>query len=231
MGRFILLALMVATVAGCDRFPDLSIQVAANLKPVGADCTITADQTDLVSIGRYDLDYGETYRSYRINPRIESYLISNALEFQGTQTNVQITSFELTLLLPDGTQPDLGGLDNPYTQGASSPLIPPSTSPGTPSTGFASAIGIPANYIGPVVNALISSGFDSIVLEIRANGTTTGGFSNQSPPFSWPITFCNGCLGTTCEEPAVEGDPVEGSCFPGQDSWQWCATIVPATTP
>ncbi|MGD8609285.1 MAG: hypothetical protein PVH21_18445 [Myxococcales bacterium] len=228
MRRFILLALMVVTVAGCDRFPDLSIQVTANLKPTTNNCTVTADQEQLVSIGRYDRNYGG---SYRIIPRIESYLVNNGLEFQGSQGNVQIESFELTILLPDGTQPDFGDLPNPYTQGASSAVIPASTSPGTPSLGFATAIGIPENYIGPVVDALDSTGFDSIVLEIRANGKTAGGFSNQSPPFSWPVTFCSGCLGTTCEEPAMVGDPTDGSCLPGQDSWQYCAEITPAATP
>ena len=46
MSRFILaviVLMLVVTVAGCNRFPDLSIQVTANLEP---GCGITADQEE-----------------------------------------------------------------------------------------------------------------------------------------------------------------------------------------
>ena len=45
MSRFILVPMMLAatlavTVAGCNRFPDLSIQVTANPQPDATDCGV-----------------------------------------------------------------------------------------------------------------------------------------------------------------------------------------------
>jgi hypothetical protein len=220
MRRFILVALMAVPVAGCDRFPDLSIQVAANLLPSDSSCTITADQEDVLLGGTIDLS---VTRDYVINPQIESYLIDNSLDFQGTQNNMQVDSLDITILLPDHTRPDLGAdLPNPY-QVTTSVVIPPSTSPGSPSFGAASAIGIPSSYYDALSAIVSSTGFTSIVLEIRANGTTSGGFSNQSPSFFWPVYFCNGCLGIVCEE----AGQLDDSCYPGQDVWQYCASVVP----
>ena len=228
MRRFILVALMVVTVAGCDRFPDLSIQVIANLQPSSGDCTITSDQTEVLLGGTFDL--APSARPYIINPQIASYLINNNLEFQASQNNMQVDSFDITILLPDHTQPDFGAdLPNPYRV-TTSVVIPPATSAGSSSLGAASAIGIPASYYDALVEIANTTGFESVVMEIRANGTTAGGFSQQSPAFFWPVYFCNGCLGTTCEPPLVVGDPAPDSCYPGQDIWQYCAEIV-ATTP
>ena len=229
MRRFILVALMVVTVAGCDRFPDLSIQIVANLPPSAGDCTVMANQTEVLFGGTFDLAPSNG-RPYFINPQIESYLVNNNLEFQASQNNMQVDSFDITILLPDHTQPDFGAdLPNPYRV-TTSVVIPPATSAGSGSLGVASAIGIPASYYDALLNIESSTGFESIVLEIRANGTTAGGFSQQSPAFFWPVYFCNGCLGTTCEPPLVVGDPAPDSCYPGQDIWQYCAEIV-ATTP
>ncbi|MFZ1866726.1 MAG: hypothetical protein WAU39_21070 [Polyangiales bacterium] len=227
MRRFILVALMVVTVAGCDRFPDLSIQVVANLPPSAGDCTIMASQTEVLFGGLFDLAPSNA-RPYFINPKIESFLYNNSLDFQGAQ-NMQIESFDLTILLPDHSQPDFGSdLPNPYRQPTSA-VIPPATSPGSSTSGVASAIGIPAAYYGALQDIESTTGFDSILLEIRANGTTSGNFSQQSPSFFWPVSFCNGCLGTTCEPPLEAGSPAPDSCYPGQDIWEYCAAI--AATP
>jgi hypothetical protein len=223
MRRFILVPLILLAAAGCDRFPDLSVQITANLAPSEGDCTISADQEETVLGGVYDL---AVQRPYIINPRIESYLVSNNLEFQGATQQFEVNSFDITILLPDRTKPEFGeGFPNPYNE-RTTVVIPPNESPGSSSAGATSAIGIPASYYDVLVDIVDTTGFDSIVLEIRANGETAGGFSQQSPPFYWPVHFCFGCLGAICEEPAREGDPVEDACYPGQDGWQYCAEIV-----
>ena len=45
MRRIILMALVLAvTVAGCNRFPDLSVQITANLAPDESSCSISPEQ-------------------------------------------------------------------------------------------------------------------------------------------------------------------------------------------
>ena len=55
------------------------------------------------------------------------------------------------------------------------------------------------------------------LLEVRAGGTTFGGFSQRSAPFRWPIDFCEGCLNNCF----ADADELENSCLPGQD---WCCS-------
>lgn len=227
MSRFILVPTMLAvtlavTVAGCNRFPDLSLQIESNLAPDETDCSVTDDQDTVLPAGRLDLAFGP--RDYIITPRVESYIVTNALEFQAEQGNIQVTSFEITILLPDGTKPVLAGdLPNPY-QVATSAVLPPSEEGGDVSQSAAFALAIPSSYYDALLGIVADTGFQSISIDIRANGTTAGGFSQQSPPFRWPIEFCNGCLGTVCVEPAEVLDAV--GCFPGQDLWAYCAVIV-----
>lgn len=228
MSRIIFVAMMLAVaIAGCNRFPDLTLQVTANLQPDDTNCSVSATQEEVVPRGQYDL---AIVRDYLMTPRIESYLVDNTIEIQAPQSNISVTGFDVTIKLPDGVIPELsGGLPNPYTV-TSTVVIPPSEAIGQVSSGAALARMIPANYHQALVDLSNASGFDSIVIDVRANGTTSGGFSNQSPPFSWPIDFCSGCLGTTCPPPAEVGDGV--GCFPGQDNWQYCVEIVdPEATP
>lgn len=231
MSRFILVPMMLAvtlavTVAGCNRFPDLSLQIESILAPDDTDCSVTDDQDTVLPAGRLDLAFGP--RDYIITPRIESYIVSNALEFQAEQGNMQVTSFEITILLPDGTKPVLAGdLPNPY-QVATSAVLPPSEEEGGVSQSAAFALAIPSSYHDALLAIVADTGFQSISIDIRANGTTAGGFSQQSPPFRWPIEFCNGCLGIVCTfEEAAESV----GCFPGQDFWPYCATILPPAAP
>jgi hypothetical protein len=221
MSRFILVAMLVAvTVAGCNRFPDNGLQIVANLPP-NEKCILSADQDVRLLGGRYDLWYVGV--DYVIAPLLQSYLISNALEFQGEQNNIQVTNFDITILLPDGTVPTLpDGLVNPYRVDTSA-VLEAGEEGGAPSEEVAFAIGIPASYQSAL------QGIPSVILEIRAGGTTFGGFSQRSAPFLWPVDLCAGCLGATCEEPAELGDPL--GCYPGQDVWQYCAEIVPAAAP
>ena len=236
MSRFILaviVLMLVVTVAGCNRFPDLSIQVTANLEP---GCSVTPEQEEFLSLGLIDLNY---LSGYFVAPLIESYIISNALEFQAEQGNIQIDSLSITILLPDGTQPLLAGdLPNPYNVAASL-VIPANESQGV-TKGATFVVAIPLSYRDALLAIIADTGFEEIFIDIRANGTTAGGFSQTSPPFRWPIVFCEGCLGVTCEAPENGpppqlGDPAdEDQCFPGQDVWRYCAAVVappPTTTP
>jgi hypothetical protein len=224
MSRIILMAIALAvTVAGCNRFPDLTIQVTANLAPDDSSCVIDANQDTVLLRGMYDFDAPEF--DYFITPRIESYIIDASIESQAPQGNIQITSFEITIKLPDGTIPELeGGLPNPY-QVTTNAVIPPSQILGGTSRGAAAAPAIPESYAAAFESLITSSPFDSAIIDIRANGVTSGGFHQTSPPFSWPIDTCNGCLGIpVCE--SVE----EIGCFPGQDVWAYCNAVVPPST-
>ncbi|MBW2378817.1 MAG: hypothetical protein JRG70_04575 [Deltaproteobacteria bacterium] len=222
MSRFILVAtLMAVTVAGCNRFPDNGLQIAANLPPDDA-CLLSPDQDSRLLRGRYDLSYAGA--DYLIALLLQSFLISNALEFQGEQGNLQVTNFDITLLLPDGTIPTLpDGLVNPYRVDTSAVL--PVSEGGTPSEDVAAAIGIPASY-QDALRGLLAGGQSSILLDIRAGGTTAGGFSQRSGPFLWPVDLCEGCLGVVCE---TIDELDETSCLKGQDIWPYCASVVPPT--
>ena len=221
MSRFIFVAMLVAvTVAGCNRFPDNGLQIVANLPP-DENCLLSADQDLRLLRGLYDLSYVGV--DYVISPLLQSYLISNALEFQAEQNNIQVNNFDITILLPGGSMPTLPeGFVNPYRVDTSA-VLEAGEEGGAPSEDVAFAIGIPASYQSAL------QGIPSVILEIRAGGTTFGGFSQRSAPFLWPVDLCAGCLGATCEEPAKLGDPL--GCYPGQDVWPYCAEIVPAAAP
>ena len=218
MSRFILVPMMLAvTVAGCNRFPDLSIQVVANLQP-SDECTIDANQEEILFRGLYDLNI---VRDYFVTPLIESYLVTNGIEIQGESQNIQVNTMEITIVLPDGSIPTLAGeLPNPFTV-TTSATIPANEASGGVSQGAAAAIGIPASYHSALLAIVAETGFQSIVLDIRAKGTTSGGFTQQSAPFRWPVEFFQGCL-LNCSVEA-EAD-VADACFPGQDNWQYCPT-------
>lgn len=228
MSRFILVAIVAAvTVAGCNRFPDNGLQIIANLPPDGS-CVLSADQDTRLLRGLYDISYvapdGSGPRDYVIAPLLQSFLISTSLEFQAEQANLQVTNFDITILLPDGTVPTLpGGLVNPYRVDTSAFLAV--SEGGTPTQEVAAATGIPASY-QDALRALLAAGFSSVVLDIRAGATTFGGFSQRSAPFRWPVDICEGCL-----EICVADEDVVNSCLPGQDVWPYCTVVVPPAAP
>jgi hypothetical protein len=212
MSRFILVATMVAvTIAGCNRFPDNGLQIVADLPP-DSSCIVGADQDTRLFRGLYDLAYrtrGGQPVDYVVALLLQSYIISNRLEFQGEQGNLQVDNLEITILLPDGSAPPFPeGVPNPYSVDTSAVLATATGS--TPSQEVAAATGIPAAYQD------LLRGYPSIILEIRAGGTTFGGFSQRSAPFRWPVDLCEGCL-LDCQS-----DEVEDSCLPGQDIWPYC---------
>ena len=215
MSRIILMAMVLAvTVAGCNRFPDNGLQITADLLPDDA-CFVAGDQAERLLGGLWDVSYRDpssgAIPDYTVALQLSSYLVQNALEFQGEQNNLQVTNYDITILLPDGSMPDLGGLENPYRV-LTSAVIPASPPGSDPSLDVGVATGIPGSY-QPAVEAL---GVNSVVLDIRAGGTTFGGFSQRSAPFLWTVRLCDGCLNNCAAE------DVEGSCLPGQDVWPYC---------
>jgi hypothetical protein len=217
--------MMVAvTVAGCDRFPDNGLQIVANLPPDDS-CVFAADLEVRLLRGRYDISYlnlvsGEP-SDYIIALLLESYFISNALEFQAEQGNLQVTNFDITILLPDGSLPTLpADLVNPYRVDTTAVL--PVSEGEAPTREVAAAVGIPASY-GAALR-----GIPSVLLEIHAIGTTFGGFTQRSAPFRWPVDICEGCLTV----PLCTVEQWEGSCLPGQDLWLGCESVeLPDETP
>jgi len=223
MSRIILIAMALAvTVAGCNRFPDNGLQITANLLPDN-DCFVRGDQDERLLRGVYDIGLTEVVgipSDYLVALKLESYLISNALEFQANQNNIQVDNYDITILLPDGSKPALpDNLVNPYRV-TTSAVIPATTAGSTANEDVGVAIGIPGSY----QQALVDLGVPSILLSIRAGGTTFGGFSQRSAPFNWPVDFCNGCL-RNCDDP---GSDDINTCLVGQDQWQWCELPDPA---
>ncbi|MFW2390231.1 MAG: hypothetical protein ACN4G0_17985, partial [Polyangiales bacterium] len=123
---------------------------------------------------------------------------------------------DITILLPDGSKPVLpDNLVNPYRV-TTSAVIPATTIGSAANEDVGVAIGIPASY----QQALVDLGVPSILLDIRAGGTTFGGFSQRSAPFRWPVDFCNGCLFLgSCADTM---DDNVNTCLVGQDQWQYC---------
>ncbi len=207
MRRIILMAMVLAvTVAGCNRFPDNGLQISANLLP-DDECFVRGDQEERLLRGLWDTNIAS---GYTIALQLQSYLISNALEFQGEQGNLQVDNYDITILLVDGSLPDLGGLTNPYRV-TTSAVLAASEAGGDPVPGVGVATGVPASY----QDAIVALGVDEIVLSIRAGGTTFGGFSQRSAPFSWPVALCAGCLDNCAAEKV-------NLCLPGQDVWAYC---------
>ncbi len=214
MHRIILMAMVLAvTVAGCNRFPDNGLQISANLLPDDA-CFVSGDQAERLLRGLWDTSVRRADGSapdYIISLQLQSYLVSNALEFQGNQSNIQVDNYDVTLLLADGSRPDLGGLINPYRVTTSAVIA--STDPGgDPVPGVGVAIGIPGDY----QDALVALGIEEVLLSVRAGGTTFGGFSQRSAAFVWPVSLCEGCLNNCASEDLAT------SCLPGQDVWPYC---------
>jgi hypothetical protein len=214
MRRIIFMAMVLAvTVAGCNRFPDNGLQISANLLPDDS-CFVDPDQEERLLRGLWDTSFrtpsGEIL-DYGIALQLQSYLVNTALEFQADQQNIQVDNYDITILLADGSKPDLGGLINPYRVTTSAVIA--STEPGgDPIPGVGFATGIPGEY----QDALVALGFDEILLSIRAGGTTFGGFSQRSAPFLWPVSLCAGCLNNCASEDLAD------SCLPGQDVWPYC---------
>jgi hypothetical protein len=219
MSRFILVAMMVAvTVAGCNRFPDNGLQIAANLPP-DSSCQVSADQDVRLLRGIYDISLTSDYTVVLL---LQNYIISNALEFQGEQANIQVDNYDITLLLPDGSAlPVPDGVANPYRVDTNA-VLPAAEGTNIPQE-VGAATGIPAGYQDLIQAALASTGYSSVLLEIRAGGTTFGGFSQRSAPFRWPVDICEGCLQDCLNE------DLDSSCLPGQDIWPWCPIPVGGT--
>lgn len=217
MHRFIIVALAVLSVVGCNRFPDNGLQIAGMIPP-DDDCTVSADTEVRLARGLWDVAVA---RNYVISPLLLNLIISTAIEFQAETNNLQVTNFEITILLPDGTRIDFGeGFPNPYRVDTSAVI--PVAPEGGESSEVAVAYGIPVTYQQAVADAAMQAGFPSVLLDIRAEGTTMGGLTQKSGSFFWPVDLCNGCL----QAPAAACDPMADevleTCRPGQDGDQYC---------
>jgi len=226
MSRFILVAMTLAvTIAGCNRFPDNGLQIEAMLPP-DSSCQFTASATLRLVAGRYDVSTPPD-NDYIIAPLLASYLRRHGTEIQGEPSNLQVTNFEISLRLPDGTLlPFAEPLVNPY-QVTTSLFLAANQARGASTTGVAVGVGIPASYKEALRAVMAES--TTILIDVRAIGTTYGGFTQKSATFSWPVELCDGCLALPDCAPDQENDascctPDEAaaSCIPGQDSWVYC---------
>jgi len=224
MSRFILVAMtltLAVTVAGCNRFPDNGLQISAMLPP--DDSCVFIDDADLrLLVGRYDVSVPDD-TDYIIAPLLQSYLFSHGLDFQGEQANLQVTNFEVTLRMEDGSSLDLPApLVNPF-QVNTSAVIPANQARGGVTSAVAVGVGIPGSYKDALraITPPAGTGTTSILLDVRAIGSTYGGFTQRSPTFRWPVVLCNGCL----TKAFCTREEYDASCIPGQDIWPYCETV------
>jgi len=230
MHRFIIVALAVLTVASCNRFPDNGLQIAGML-PLEGDCTLDSGTDVRQTLGVWDIQapFGDFPRiaQFGVSPLLENYIISRSTEIQAEQNNLTVTSLEITLQTPDGANlvlPD--GLPNPYSVTASASL--PVAVDDSFSSAAAFTIGIPPSYTQAVADAVFAAGFDQVIINIRAVGTTMGGFTQKSGSFPWPVTLCDGCF-DLCPTQQDANNLTElalaallASCLPGQDGYRYC---------
>ncbi len=236
MHRFIFVALFAVALAGCDRFPDNGLQISGML-PWENDCSIDPASELRRSSGLWDVSPsaagGFTIKGqYVVTPLLESFIIGIDNEISAQPNNLQVTALDITLESPDGTVLDLGdGLPNPYRVTATTIL--PAAEPDSSSLGTTASVAIPGSYQDAVTAAVVAAGFDQVIVVMNAVGTTSGGFTQTSGPFFWPVTLCDGCLnlcptpasGATLTEEQLE--ELRNSCAPGQDTFFYCSFPLP----
>jgi hypothetical protein len=230
MYRFIIVALTVFTVASCNRFPHNGLQIAGML-PLEGDCTLDPGTDVRQTLGVWDIQapFGTNPRvtHFGVSPLLENYIISRSTDIQAEQNNLQVTNLEITLQTPDGVNLVLPeALPNPYSVTASASL--PVAEDGSFSSGAAFTIAIPPSYRQTVADAVFAAGFDQLIINMRAIGTTMGGFTQKSESFLWPVTLCDGCF-DICPTQQDANDLTElelaallASCLPGQDGYRYC---------
>jgi hypothetical protein len=233
MDRFIIVALVVLTVASCNRFPDNGLQIAGML-PVEDTCVLDPSTDVRQTLGIWDVQapFGTDPRiaQFGVTPLLENYIISRSIDIQAEQNNLQVTSLEITLQTPDGLNLVLPeALPNPYSVTASVSL--PVAEDGSFSSGAAFTIGVPPSYRQAVADAVFGAGFDQLIIRMRAKGTTMGGFTQTSGPFFWPVTLCDGCFDICPTQQAANAltelqiAALLSACLPGQDGYVYCQFV------
>jgi hypothetical protein len=216
------------TSAGCAKRPPECQAAREAFETCGADrsglsivailaredsCEVDAGSSDQLDSGLYDLAYPA---DYVISVLLQSSLVRGGERPAVESADLQIDSFEIAFLLPDGTPVDLP--DGFYTplRVTTSVVLEANDSRGDVTREVGAAIGIPVSYRDALKQAVLGGGGSTVVLEIFASGTTLGGVSKRSPRFRWSVDLCEGCL---------ESCPSQGgqTCQPGQDGDPYCA--------
>lgn len=239
MHRFIIVALAVLAVVSCDRFPDNGLQIGGML-PLSDDCSADPGSDERLALGVWDVQapFGDNQRiaQYVVSLLLENYIISRATDIQAEQNNLQVTNLEITLQTPDGANLVLPeGFPNPYSVTASANL--PAADDGSFTTAAAITVAVPSTYRQPVADAVFGAGFDQLIINIRAIGTTMGGFTQKSGSFSWPVTLCSGCLDLCPTQGAANAltelalAALLSACLPGQDGHAYCQFVPEVQDP
>jgi len=176
-------------------------------------CEVDAGSSDQLDNGLYDLAYPA---DYVISVLLQSSLVRGGELPEIESADLQVDSFEIAFLLPDGTPVDLP--DRLYTpfRVTTSVVLDANETRGDVTRKVGAAIGIPVSYKDALKQAVLGDGGSTVVLEIFARGTTFGGVSKRSPRFRWSVDLCEGCL---------ESCPSQGgqTCQPGQDGDTYCS--------
>lgn len=176
-------------------------------------CQVDAGSSDELDRGLYDVAYPA---NYFISALLESSRVRDAERPGREPANVQVQSYTIALLLPDETPLDLPEqLYSPFSTSTSA-ILDENEAIGDVTREVGAAIGIPLSYQDALKQAVLDRGGSTVILEIYASGTTSGGARQRSPRIRLPVDLCEGCL-ESC--PAQGGQP----CQPGQDGESYCA--------
>jgi hypothetical protein len=122
--------------------------------------------------------------------------------FHGREMEVELRGL-------DGVPLVLGGLPNPYRVPAMG--FVPSAGTDTAGLGLVASTVIPTVY-GDALAGMVGT----IVVVVNLIGTTTGGSTQITGEYQFPLELCNGCL-FACVLDSAGMAIIEPSCRPGQD--------------
>jgi hypothetical protein len=220
----LLAATTLALAFGCA--PSNPGLVAEGVLSVDNMCLVSATNPYLAQ-GTLDVsqDFGAfrtTGTSYAVALRLGNQLLNNGnriYPLMADPNRIVLNHFEVTLM-NTSEAPLAIGASNPY-------LVPADGSIGStqsmdPTFGIGYATIIPDAY----GQLLAGQSPGTILVRVRAIGTTVGGATLTSNPLTFPVTLCTGCLfQAACD---AMGNPVTApSCAPGQDA----ITFVPGCGP
>jgi hypothetical protein len=215
MRRTSILLALVALAAGTGCAPSNPGLTLDGVLAPDAMCTWMPNNNYLAQ-GVLDISHPERTGGVRYFAvmRVGNHLINrqNTLyPVMADPDQITITGARVTILNTDGQRIDVG-LPNPYNVTASGTVA--STTSSDPVLGSAST-----EFIDSARGAALAGMFaadTTIVLQVQAIGTTSGGSTLTSGPYSFPLLLCNGCL-FQCGCDSM-GNPTSSlSCNPGQD--------------
>ena len=190
-----------------------SVYIRSAITTEGDDCVLTPGS---VVIGSGQIDLAAS-RGYGLGLVVVNQILSRRDNLMADPSVVQMESYEVSINTPDGSLIGIAG--NPSRVLASTAV--PAAAGGVPGEAATAFRAIDDTLLQGLIDSGVAVDGGGISLSIVGIGMTGGQSGVETAPFSFPISFCMGCLGV-CEGVATEEDAK--SCSPGQDSQPY---IVP----